>query len=581
MTVSAAIYVRVSTKSQASADKVSLAQQEADCRAYCESKGYEVVAVFSDIGSGATKRRPQFQRLLNEVREGAVDVVVGWAVDRLSRSIYATAALMEALEGRDCRVECARESVDLDMLALHAAVGQVELRRIRERTSMGKRGAAMAGRLPSGRSVYGYRAGPDRKPETDPEEAPVVGRLFEEYATGSTTNEIAAGLDADGILPRRGGRWNAQYVAIRLRDATYIGHGYWGKERYQRTEAGRAVRKLDREQWIDLPHPVLIDEALFAYVQERLKSRRTFCPRRPETSEFLLRHLLRCDECGRNFTCRAHSKYARRYYECMGTFRHGTECRKPRIIGAQVLEETVWRHVVAWVSNPDLLEEAVQSQVRGLQERGAYADLQEMRRSLRSLTLEEDRIVAAYGRQRVTEQQMGRHLRRLSERREHYEQRIAVLETEAKQTESQLARMGDFRELCSDIVPRLDTLSFDERMKLVRAVVDGVTIDGENNVRIDIAIYPERLPTDGEVVTNANVTLWPEIATRCEVPVAFRSFVRPAGMAERWPRKIPWASAACGSGSVRASASPRRPRTEWSAASACSPWPVAMVRTSG
>ena len=90
MTKKACIYVRVSTAAQSAEEKVSLKQQEADCRELCDSKGYAVVSVLSDVASGSTKKRPQFQRMLEGIAEGEYDVVVAWSTDRLSRSIYAT-----------------------------------------------------------------------------------------------------------------------------------------------------------------------------------------------------------------------------------------------------------------------------------------------------------------------------------------------------------------------------------------------------------------------------------------------------------------------------------------------------------
>ena len=583
MTLRASIYTRVSSVGQAADDKVSLSQQEADCRAYCETKGYEVVSLYSDVASGATKRRPDFQRLLRDVREGAVDVVVAWSSDRLTRSIFSTSALMEALDGTDARVECAREAVDLNTLALHAAVGQIELNRIRERTTMGKRGAAKAGRLPHGRGVYGYRVGSDGKPEADPDEGTVVQRIFEEYAGGRSTEEIATGLDADGILPRRGGRWNPAYLGMRLRDPVYVGQGYYGKQRYQRTETGVRVKKYDREQWIEIPHPPLVDEALFATVAQRRKSRRSRDYPKAPTRQFLLQGLLRCAACDKGFVCRSHTKYSGRYYECFGTFRLKTGCRKnPQIINAKLLEEVVWSTVVEWVTRPDLLEEAVRSQVTALRERGAYADLEEMRRSLEALTAEEDRVIALCSRGKITEAQLERQLRRFTERREHYQERITVLEAEAREADRQLARVEDFRRGCEEIAARIDDLTFEERRQVVKAVVESVTVDGDNNLRIDLAVYPERLPTPERDVATVDIgTLWPEMAIRCEVPVAFRSSVRSGGMAERWPRKMPWANAACGSGRARPRASPSSRRTSCSAAGARSPRPLAMVSTSG
>lgn len=509
MTNRACIYVRVSTIAQAEEEKASLQAQEEDCRKLCESKGYEVVTVLSDIASGATKRRPQFQRMLEGIREGEYDIVIAWTTDRLSRSIYATSALMEALEGRRCEVECAREAVDLDMLALHAAVGQVELRRIKERTSMGKRGAAKAGRLPSGQSVFGYRAGTDGKPEIHPDEAPIVRRWFEKYAAGASTVEIAAALDAEGVLPRYGGQWSSQYISIRLRDAVYTGHGGYGKFRHERTEDGIRVTQNPREEWIDLPHPPLIDDALFAKVQERLASRRSRGSQwQSGTREFLLRGLMRCTGCEKGFVCRAHKRDESRWYECLGTFRLKAGCRqKPQIIRAELLEEVAWDTVVEWVTQPELLEQAVRAQAGALRERGSHNELGDMQRSLKKLTAEEDKIITLCGRGKITEAQMERQMRNFTERREYYEQRIAILESEDCQAGAQLARIEDFKSLCGELAPRLGTLSFEDRVTLVQAVVDSVEVDRDNNVQINIAIFPEKLPVNRDVATVHTPTL--------------------------------------------------------------------------
>ncbi len=72
-------YTRVSTAAQATEEKVSLDEQGTDIEAYCESKGYELVEIYTDAGySGASKRRPAFQRMLKDARAGAFDVIVAW-----------------------------------------------------------------------------------------------------------------------------------------------------------------------------------------------------------------------------------------------------------------------------------------------------------------------------------------------------------------------------------------------------------------------------------------------------------------------------------------------------------------------
>ena len=73
--IRAAAYIRVSTERQAEEDRVSLDEQHKDIAAYCQGKGYTVVKEYQDVGSGASKRRPQFQQLLWDAQDGEFDVI--------------------------------------------------------------------------------------------------------------------------------------------------------------------------------------------------------------------------------------------------------------------------------------------------------------------------------------------------------------------------------------------------------------------------------------------------------------------------------------------------------------------------
>ena len=54
----AAIYARVSDKSQAEEDKTSISEQISDMEAYCERKGFTIVARYQEVGRGWSKKRP-------------------------------------------------------------------------------------------------------------------------------------------------------------------------------------------------------------------------------------------------------------------------------------------------------------------------------------------------------------------------------------------------------------------------------------------------------------------------------------------------------------------------------------------
>ncbi len=177
----AAIYARVSDKSRDGEDKTSISEQTGDMEAYCESKGLTITARYQEVGRGWSKKRPEFQRMLADARRGRFDTIVCWKSDRLSRGMYPAAALMEVVEAHQIRVEVVLDAIDMKTFGLMAAIGKIELDNFRERSTMGKRGTAKQGRVPTGGVPYGYRIGDDGRFEVVEEQAEVVRRIFRMY----------------------------------------------------------------------------------------------------------------------------------------------------------------------------------------------------------------------------------------------------------------------------------------------------------------------------------------------------------------------------------------------------------------
>ena len=162
----AAIYARVSDKSQDGEDKTFIAEQIGDIEAYCESKALTITARYQEVGRGWSKKRPEFQRMLADAKKGRFDTIVCWKSDRLSRCMYPAAALMEVVEAHQIRLEAVMDVVDMKTFGLMGAIGKIELEDFRERSTMGKRGATKRGRAPTGGLLYGYRIGDDGSPRS-------------------------------------------------------------------------------------------------------------------------------------------------------------------------------------------------------------------------------------------------------------------------------------------------------------------------------------------------------------------------------------------------------------------------------
>ena len=271
----AAIYARVSDKSQDEEDKTSLSEQIGDMEAYCESKGLTITARYQEVGRGWSKKRPEFQRMLADARKGRFDTIVCWKSDRLSRGMYPAAALMEIVEAHQIRLEAVMDAIDMKTFGLMAAIAKIELDNFRERSTMGRRGTAKQGRAPTGRLPYGYRIGDDGRPEVIEEQAEVVRRIFHMYVherMGSPS--IAVRLTDEGV-PTQNGKlwWRQSRVHHILGNPTYTGSWVYGKYRHMSTEDGMKVYDQPKDTWIEIPLPQIIDDKTWELAQKLKKQR--------------------------------------------------------------------------------------------------------------------------------------------------------------------------------------------------------------------------------------------------------------------------------------------------------------------
>ena len=171
----AAIYARVSDKSQAEDDKTSLGEQTSDMEAYCAEArpGDPPPATRRSVAAGP-RAAPSSSACSPTPPPARFDTIVCWKSDRLSRGMYPAAALMEVVEAHGIGLEAVMDAIDMKTFGLMAAIGKIELDNFRERASMGKRGTAKQGRIPVSNVPDGYRIGEGRTPEVDEERAAVI-----------------------------------------------------------------------------------------------------------------------------------------------------------------------------------------------------------------------------------------------------------------------------------------------------------------------------------------------------------------------------------------------------------------------
>src|SRR5438094_6921034 len=148
----AIVYSRVSTDAQ-ERDGTSLDTQERAGVQLVESAGGFVLRCIRDVASGYALERPGLDELRRLLRESAADVVVAYAVDRLSRNQNHIGVLFDEVQRAGARLEFVTEkfedtAVGRFILAARAFIAEVEREKIVARTTRGKLERARQGKIP-------------------------------------------------------------------------------------------------------------------------------------------------------------------------------------------------------------------------------------------------------------------------------------------------------------------------------------------------------------------------------------------------------------------------------------------------
>lgn len=479
MTTRAAIYVRVSTAGQEE-EGTSLDSQERLCREYAAGQGWEVVRVFQDVHTGSQWReRPGLQELRDLVRVRAVDVVLCYALDRLSRNQTHVAVITEEIEHYGARLELVTEDFENSTVgrfirSARAFAAELEREKIVERQVRGKRERALQGKLSaSAAALYGYvpATGPDGKEvvrEIVESQAEVVREIYRRASEGQSTRAIAAWLNASGIPSPAAARgrldavWAKSQVLRVLTNPAYKGMpAAW---RYRSRGKHQNPENRPEEEWIFLaPHvsPAIVSPELWDAVQERLKSN-SGATTRNQTRQYLLRGLIYCSVCGSRMY--SEIERGRRTYRCGSRQRKGGKCEGKRV-RADDVEADVWNQAVQLLTNPMAISREIERQ-RELA--GKPREVGRQRVLQRTLERLDKRKAALTRRFQQTEDDtvwdlIMSDLKRIEEEREATLAALEDARTEEARRQESLRLRADLRTFMERAAANVDRFDFDQK----------------------------------------------------------------------------------------------------------------------
>jgi site-specific DNA recombinase len=228
-----AVYTRKSSEEGLDMEFNSLDAQREACSAYIasqRSEGWVELAEHYDDGgvSGGTLDRPSLKRLLADIENGRVDVVVVYKIDRLSRALMDFAKLVEVFDRRNVTFVSVTQSFNtttsMGRLTLNILLSFAQFERevigerIRDKFAASRRkGMWMGGYVP-----LGYRV-ENRKLVIEDSEATTVRMIFERFCTVGSATALVRTLSAEGVRTRGGRLVDKGFVYKLLNNRVYIG----------------------------------------------------------------------------------------------------------------------------------------------------------------------------------------------------------------------------------------------------------------------------------------------------------------------------------------------------------------------
>jgi site-specific DNA recombinase len=529
----AAIYARVSSERQRQDETIQ--SQTVGLRELAAARGLLVVEdlVFEDEGfSGASLQRPALERLRDRAAEGAFEVLLCHAPDRLARRYAYQVVLLEELARVGVEVCFAKEPErggtpeDELLRQFQGMIAEYERAQIAERTRRGKAHRARGGSqaVMSG-APYGYRY--IRKSEhmegfweIDEAQAQVVREVFDRYVIdGCSIGELARWLTDRGVPTRTGkARWDRSTIWAMLRNPAYRGQAAFGKtktaERHggatrttrQRGERhGRRLTRHDQptENWTLIPVPPLVTEETFALAQARLVENAHFSKRNTKQLT-LLQGVLVCRECGYSCyrTCTGTSNKRISYYRCIGQdgWRHpdGKRCTSGPV-RADELDPLVWEEVRRLLENPDLVRAEIDRRLAAMRtEHPAACRRETIERDLTRANAAIERLIEAYQEQLISLDELRARTPALRKRQTTLQAQLDSLDAELHDAETYLQLADTLEGFLDRLATGLDQLNIAEQQRILRLVVREVLIGGDDDtitIRHSIPT-PNRGPDD-------------------------------------------------------------------------------------
>ena len=487
-----AIYTRKSTSEGLDRDFTSLDNQRESAESYInsqKSEGWILLPDRYDDGgyTGANVERPALRQLITDIKEGKVNCVVVYKVDRLSRSLLDFVQLLELFEKNNVVFVSVTQAFNTNnsmgrlTLNILLSFAQFEREIISERVKDKMGAARKKGKWLGGRPILGYDLDKvNHRIVINEKDAQLVREIFDLYLQKKTLLSVAKILNEKGYLTKRhptksgdhgGIRFKASNISHILNNVLYIGKVKYNGELYKGSHDG------------------IISDEVFNKAQEIIAGNRRVRPSRSKNTpnSGLLGSALHCKACDslmiHTYTSKKDGrKY--RYYVCLNAHKRGYASCPTRSVNAQDIENAVVVSLIKIANESELRKEALRD-VNGQIQQEIEAHSKEMKtliKNARGLNEKLEAVKEALKNPDSNKKELELQLKNLTAKHGEYDQLL----TEARVKEMMLGqKLITDHELSQALImnsPIWETLFPQEKNKAVKLMlkrIDYSAVDGK------------------------------------------------------------------------------------------------------
>jgi len=477
-----ALYVRVSSHEQI--EGYSISEQTERLQKYAEAMGWDVYKIYVDPGfSGGNTDRPALTEMIRDIKNGDIDKVAVYKLDRLSRSQKDTMILIEdVFLAHNVDFVSMNENFDTStpfgraMVGLLSIFSQLERENIKERTMMGKEARAKEGKWGGGSSEpIGYNYNPETEElEINEYEKMQIMEAVDLLFKGTPLRTITNTLNNKGYTYRgRSGivnNWEAKRLKYVFRNKTYLGYIKYAGQYYKGN------------------HEPIYDEETFAKIQAILDMRDEehagkYTKTRKQST--YLGGMIYCKHCGARYCRQAGKKWKDGepplYYSC-----YSRNKSVPKMIKDPNCKNKNWRmpdldnivlgEIKKLAVDPEYFHTIVKDETA---KKDAPTKIDTIKKEIQTLDEQISRFMDLYGLGTFTIDQVSEKVNPLNDQRKKLNRELEILNAEAGVISEEETR--EIVETFDEVIEHGD---LDEIRLLISSLIYYIELDND-----DVYIY--------------------------------------------------------------------------------------------